>query len=360
MSEETEAGEKQFEPSQKKLDDAREKGEVAKSADLNTAAGYAGILLVALTIGPPALQHTGATLSTMLAQASGLSTVLFDGPASPTMGGLIVDVGLGAAPWFALPAIFAILSIIAQRAFVVTPTKIIPKLNRISMIAGIKNKFGRQGLFEFAKSLTKLLIYCMIMAVFLRSQIDRIVGAMHLPPGLVVMVLGGMLVQLMGIVLCIALVLGGGDFLWQRAEHIRKNRMSRKDMMDEIKQSEGDPMMKHQRRMKGQSIAMNKMLADVPTADVIVVNPTHYAVALSWNKAEQMAPICVAKGVDEMAAKIRELAFEHAVPVHSDPPTARALHASVDIGQAIAPEHYRAVAAAIRFAEAMRKKAGHR
>jgi flagellar biosynthetic protein FlhB len=359
MSEEGDADEKQFEPSQKKLDDAREKGEIVKSADLNTAAGYAGILIVALTTGPEALQRLGTTLSVMLAQADGLSRLVFDGPPSPVIGGVMHDVGVSTAPWFALPAVFAVLSIIVQRAFVVTPSKIIPKLSRISMISGVKNKFGRQGLFEFGKSLTKLLIYCAIMAVFLRSQMDRIVGAMFLPPGLVVMSIGGILVQLMAIVLCIALVLGGIDFLWQRAEHIRKNRMSRKDMIDEMKQSEGDPMMKQQRRMKGQAIAMNKMLADVPTADVIVVNPTHYAVALKWDKAGTSAPICVAKGVDETAAKIRELAFEHAVPVHPDPPTARALHAGVEIGQAIAPEHYRAVAAAIRFADAMRTKARH-
>ncbi len=356
MSDETDAGEKQFEPSQKKLDDARKKGEIAKSADLNTAAGYAGALIVLLTVGSDVLQKLGTTLSTMLAQADGLSRLVFDGPGSPTMGGLIRNVGVNTAPWFVVPAVFAILSIIAQRAFVVTPSKIIPKLNRISVISGIKNKFGRQGLFEFVKSFTKLLIYCVVMAVFLRSQMDRIVGAMYLPPGLVVMSLGNILLRLMAIVLCVALVLGCIDYLWQRAEHLRKNRMSRKDMIDEMKQSEGDPMMKQQRRMKGQAIAMNKMLADVPTADVVIVNPTHYAVALKWDRAGQAAPICVAKGVDETAAKIRELAFEHAVPVHPDPPTARALHAGVDIGQAVAPEHYRAVAAAIRFAEAIRRK----
>ena len=359
MSDDSGSSEKQFEPSQKKLDDAREKGEIAKSADLNTAAGYGGVLIVALTVGPHVLQQLGLALSILLSQADDLSQSIFDGSAHPSMGGLIRAVMLNTAPWFALPAIFAILSIVAQRAFVVTPSKIIPKLSRISVISGVKNKFGRQGLFEFAKSFTKLLIYGAIMAVFLRSQLGRIVGSIHLPPGLIVMVLGDILVRLMMIVLCIAAILGGVDFLWQRAEHIRKNRMSRKDMLDEMKQSEGDPMMKQQRRMKGQSIAMNRMLADVPAADVVIVNPTHYAIALKWDKSAQTAPVCVAKGVDEIAAKIRELAFEHAVPVHSDPPTARAIHARVEIGQTIEPEHYRAVAAAIRFAEAMRKKARH-
>jgi flagellar biosynthetic protein FlhB len=357
MSDDPDASEKQFEPSQKKLDDAREKGEIAKSADLNTAAGYAGILLVALTVGSHALQQLGLTLSVLLSQADAISLSIFEGSTRPNMGGLLGAVTLSAAPWFALPAVFVGLSIVSQRAFVVTPSKVVPKLNRISLIAGVKNKFGRQGLFEFTKSFVKLFIYGVIMAVFLRSQLDRIVGSMHLPPGPIIIVLGGIFVRLMSIVLCTSLILGAVDFLWQRAEHIRKNRMSRKDMVDEMKQSEGDPMMKQQRRMKGQAIAMNKMLADVPTADVVIVNPTHYAIALKWDKNAQTAPICVAKGVDEIAAKIREIAFEHAVPVHPDPPTARAIHAHVEIGQPIAPEHYRAVAAAIRFAAEMRKKA---
>jgi flagellar biosynthetic protein FlhB len=115
-----------------------------------------------------------------------------------------------------------------------------------------------------------------------------------------------------------------------------------------------------QRRQRGQEIATNKMLQDVPTADVVVVNPTHYAVALKWDRSVGRAPICVAKGVDEVAARIRDLAHENGVPVHSDPPTARALHAEVDLGQEISQDHYRAVAAAIRFAEGIRKKAARR
>ncbi|NCM97925.1 MAG: flagellar biosynthesis protein FlhB, partial [Rhodobacterales bacterium] len=133
-----------------------------------------------------------------------------------------------------------------------------------------------------------------------------------------------------------------------------------KEMMDENKDSEGDPHTKAARRQRGYDIATNRMLEDVPQADVIVVNPTHYAVALKWDRAARRAPVCVAKGVDEIAARIRERAAAAGVPIHRDPPTARALHASVEIGQEIRPDQYRAVAAAIRFAEAMRKRARQR
>lgn len=360
MSGEENEGDKQFEPSQKKLDDARKKGEIAKSADLTTAAAYGGFLLVCMTMGPAALIGLSGAMSVLLGQSHDLAAEVFAGAGTTFHGGILVEVFWGTAPWFVFPAVLALLTVIAQQAVLFTPSKIAPKLNRISPLSGIKNKFGRQGLFEFFKSMTKLIIYSVIMGFFLTAQMDRILGSIRLPPALILVELGRMVVALTAIVLLVALVLGGIDFLWQRAEHIRKNRMSHKEMMDEHKQSEGDPVMKQQRRQRAQEIAMNQMLADVPSADVVIVNPTHFAVALKWDRTAAAAPVCVAKGVDEIAARIRELAHENAVPLHSDPPTARALHASVDIGQEIKPDHYQAVAAAIRFAEAIRQKARNR
>jgi flagellar biosynthetic protein FlhB len=136
--------------------------------------------------------------------------------------------------------------------------------------------------------------------------------------------------------------------------------MTRQEMTEEHKESEGDPHFRAHRRQRGQEIALNRMLQAVPEADVVVVNPTHYAVALKWNRKDRRAPVCVAKGQDEIAARIRERAIEAGVPIHRDPPTARALHAALDVGDEIGREHYQAVAAAIRFAEAMRKKARRR
>ncbi|MEL6420660.1 MAG: EscU/YscU/HrcU family type III secretion system export apparatus switch protein, partial [Pseudomonadota bacterium] len=122
------------------------------------------------------------------------------------------------------------------------------------------------------------------------------------------------------------------------------------------KDAEGDPHLKQERRSRAQAIAAAQMMVDVPNADVIIVNPTHYAVALKWQREPGTAPVCVAKGVDEIAHKIREIANEAAVPIHSDPPTARAVHELVDVGEEIRAEHYQAVAAAIRFADLMREK----
>ena len=351
---------KQYEPSQKKLDDARRKGEIPRSTDVGTAASYGGLLVAAAGLGGAGLVRAGEGLTTLLDRPDTLSRLFFEGSAAPLSAGLVGAVAVPLLPLVAIPAAAVVVSLAATRSFVVAPDKLKPKLNRISPLAQAKNKFGRSGLFEFAKSFAKLVIYSVILGAFLAARMDEILATMALSPAMATAALLRLAVSFLFIVLLVALVIGGIDFGWQWAEHMRKNRMSRKEMTDEHKDMEGDPHMKQQRRQKGYDIATNRMMADVPGADVVVVNPTHYAVALKWARKPGTAPVCVAKGVDEVAARIREVAAQNAVAVHRDPPTARALHATVQIGEEVRPEHYQAVAAAIRFAEKMRRKAAAR
>ena len=131
--------------------------------------------------------------------------------------------------------------------------------------------------------------------------------------------------------------------------------MSHKEQREETKESEGDPQMKAQRRQRAQKIAMSRMVAETKNADVLIVNPTHYAVALTWSRMGEDLPTCVAKGTDELALRLREAAAEAGVPIRDDPPCARSLHAAVEVGDPIRPEHFKAVAAAIRFADRVRK-----
>ncbi len=349
--------EKSHEATPQKLQKAREKGEVAKSADLSVAAAYGGLLLAALAVGGESVRHLGTTLIILLDQPESLSALMLAGPASAPVGGLLSALAGSLAPWFVIPALAVLLSILAQRAFVVAPTKIEPKLSRISLISNAKNKFGRSGLFEFAKSFTKLLLYSVCLGLYLKVRLTDVVALIGTSPMLVAAQLARMSIEFLFLVLLIATVIGGVDAVWQHNEHQRKNRMSRKEVTDEAKEADGDPHFKQKRRQRGQEIAMNQMMAEVPSADVVVVNPTHYAVALKWSRAPGAAPICVAKGVDEIAAAIRKAANQAGVPIHLDPPTARALHATVELGQEVLEEHYLAVAAAIRFAERMRKRA---
>jgi flagellar biosynthetic protein FlhB len=253
--------------------------------------------------------------------------------------------------------LLAVAAIVAQRAFVVAPPRIMPRLSRISPVATAKQKFGRVGMFEFAKSFAKLLVFGAALGLFLWDRLPRILATAASEPAAVVVETLRLSVAFLAIVVAVSLVLGAIDLVWQHADHARRHRMSRKEMTDEMKETEGDPYLRQARRQRGYDIATNRMLADVPTADVVIVNPQHYAVALRWDRGSGRAPICVATGVDEVARRIRESAVASAVPIHRDPPTARALHAAVSVGEEIRPEHYRPVAAAIRFAEAMRKRA---
>ncbi|SLN62743.1 EscU/YscU/HrcU family type III secretion system export apparatus switch protein [Roseisalinus antarcticus] len=356
MSEE-DASEKSHEPSQKKLDDARKKGDVPKSVDLTTAAAYGGLLIAAMVFGATSITDLGSALMSLHDRSAEIAAEIFDGGA-PFQGELTRQVAASMAPWFGIPAILALLSVIVQKGLVFAPVKLQPKLSRISPISTAKQKFGRSGLFEFFKSFLKLSIYSVVLFIFLSTKLPRIMATMSLEPTLVVAELSRLTLELMLIVLVVAIAIGGLDALFQHAEHIRKNRMSRKEMTDEHKQSDGDPAMKQQRRDRAVQIAMNQMLADVPDASIVIVNPTHFAVALKWDRMSPGAPLCVAKGVDEVALTIRRIAVENGVPIHSDPPTARALFADVEIGAEIHPDHYRAVAAAIRFAEKIRQRAG--
>ncbi|MCF2905965.1 flagellar type III secretion system protein FlhB [Octadecabacter sp. CECT 8868] len=355
MSDDSNDDDKQYEASEHKLAEARKKGDFPRSTDLNTASAYAGILIAGVSFGAASLMQLGSELSGMIARADTISTRIFASSGSPFLGGMMRNLGIELGPWFAIPAVCVILSLVLQKAFVFAPSKLEPKMSRISPVSQAKNKFGRSGLFEFGKSTAKLILYCIVLFTFLAGRMPEIMGAMALSPAQIMVTLLQLCISLMSIVLLIATALGVVDYTWQRSEHFRKNRMSRKELTDENKNSEGDPSMKQKRRQKAIAIAMNQMMADVPEADVIIVNPTHYAIALKWDRAAGGAPECVAKGVDLVAARIREVAQENAVPIHSDPPTARALHATIEVGQTIPRDHYKAVAAAIRFADRIRK-----
>lgn len=346
---------KSYAPSQKRLDDARKNGDIPKSADLTAAAAYAGLLLAGLLGGQVFLTHFGQTAMVLLDQADRLAPAMFAQSQAPALG-ILAGIGGAIAPLFLAPPCAVLCALLGQRALHFAPDKLQPKLNRLSPLMAAKQKFGREGLVEFGKSLSKLVAVAFGLGIFLSQRAAEIVNSLALAPSQSAAIMVQMLWSFLAALVLMTLVFGGGDYLWQRLQYLRRNKMSRKEVMDETKDSEGDPHVKMQRRQRGQEIATNRMLLDVGTADVVVVNPTHYAVALKWDRNRRGAPICVAKGVDEIAARIREKAAEAGVPMHSDPPTARAIHASVAIGKPILPEHYRAVAAAIRFAEAMRKR----
>lgn len=337
-------GEKSHEPTQKRLDDARTKGQIARSPDLVAAVAFGGFLLAFASMGAGAVATSAAALSAYLARPDAAPFAVAAAAIRPL------------ALLLVLPAVPVLVFLVAQRGLVFTLSNLAPRLSRIDPVAAAGRRFGPEGLAEFAKGAVKMGVIGLVLVWFLSGQGAAIIGSATLPsgPGTVMMI--DLLVRFLGLCTVVAVVLGVADFLWQIRLHHVRNRMSRQDLVDEHKEVEGDPHARAARRQRGQEIAMNRMLADVPKADVVIVNPTHYAVALQWKPASGRAPVCLAKGKDEVAARIRAIAAENGVPVHSDPPTARAIHASVEIGSSIRPEHYRPVAAALRLTEALRQR----
>ncbi len=298
-------GDKTYDPTPKRLEEARRKGDIARSTDLVTAGSYAGFLLFGLTFAAGVLLAFGSALQVFLADPDRLRSLAPDGFASGVLGAVVIKALLPLAPVFLLPGALALLVLVAQRAIVVTPSKLAPKLSRVSILGNAAQKFGRQGLFEFAKAAVKLSLISGVLAVFLwRSRTNLIVLA-ELEAGQGTGFMLALMRDFLMLVALIALVIGLFDYLWQWSDHQRRNRMSRQDLLDEIKASEGDPHMRQLRRQRGQEIATRGMLAKVPGADVVLVNPTHYAVALKWDRGSGRAPVCVAKGVDEVALAIR-------------------------------------------------------
>lgn len=356
MSDEAHA-DKPYEPTQRKLEQARKKGEIVRSTDISVTASYAGLLVAFVVFGASTIAASFGALFAFLDQAHQLAPLVFEGSPSAALAGAFRSVTMSVSPWFVLPFLSVLAGLFAQRAFVFTPDKLVFKGSRINPIENARQKYGRKGLFEFAKSFAKLLIFSLSLFLVIWGRLPEITGAILGTPLQIAALLGQICVEFLFYALLISAVIAGVDYLWQTHEFLSRNRMTHKEMQDEAKESEGDPHLKGERRRKAQEIASSQMMASVPDATVVIVNPTHFAVALRWAQTKDAAPVCVAKGVDEIARRIREIATENGVPIYSDPPTARALFATIQIEQEIFPEHYREVAAAIRFAEKIRGQA---
>ena len=362
------SGEKTHEATPRRLEKAREEGEFPRSQDAQSLAAYLGLGIVMVLAGQWAVLHLGTSLIPFLDRPSELAEHLLGQGQKPAIGTLLARL---AAPLMLVvggPAVMILALLIVQRGIVVVPKRILPKLSRISPVANAGNKYGPRGLVEFAKSTVKLTALITILTLVMWAERTSLSQYVWIDARATGMLLDQQFRLILTGVLVVATALAFFDMIWQRMDHLKRMRMTHEEMKEEGKQTEGDPHLRAQRRERGRQIATNRMLLAVPEADVVITNPLHYAVALKWDRpkggsgasgaeAGSTAPICIVKGVDEIAFAIRARATEAGVPLHPDPPTARSLHALVEIGDEIAPEHYRAVAAAILFAEKIRAKA---
>lgn len=355
MSDQNDSADKSFEPTQKKLDDARKKGDVPKSTDLSYAAAIVGLLLAFVIEGQNMMTTLGSLGMHFLANADQIGGFEQTGLRPAQLGSVMAESLRGLMPLFLFPFTLVLLSILTQRGFVVAPERLKPKLNKIGLWSNAKKKFGPSGLFEFVKSFFKMCLYIILFGVIMKKTLGDLQVFTRLEPIMAFREIAILCFQFFLFAFLISVVIGIGDALWQQSQFIVRNRMTHKEVKDEVKDSEGDPMMKQQRRQKAEEISRMSALAAVPKATVVVMNPTHFAVALSWDQESGAAPVCVAKGTDELALAMKRLALESGVPVREDPPTARALHAVVEVGAEVPRSLFVPVAAAINYAMKLRK-----
>jgi flagellar biosynthetic protein FlhB len=221
-----------------------------------------------------------------------------------------------------------------------------PQFSRISPLAGVKRVFGKEAFVGFAKGLLKILIVGAVAALVLWAERDRLEGLARMPAGATLAAVLRLSLKLLGGILAAYAFLAAGDAVYQRLSWLQRQRMSKRELKEEYKETEGNPEIKAKLKQIRAARVRRRMMAAVPTATVVIANPTHYAVALRYERG-MAAPVCVAKGVDALALRIRALAAEHGVAVVENPPLARALHAGVEIDREIPVEHYRAVAEVI-------------
>jgi flagellar biosynthesis protein FlhB len=335
------------EPTPRKLEQAREKGDIIYSTEVGSALSLLAATGVVAFMSGPIASDTARAMLSFIAMPDQYSV----DPASLTS--IFVSIALKLALILGLAAVaFALAGILSrylQDKPTFTASKLEPKLEKLSPVEGFKRVFGKAAFASFAKSLAKLLVVGGALAWALWPHNAELENIALLDPAALLPFVRDRAVALMMALASAAALLAAIDYVLTRQSFMERMKMSRREIRDEYRLSEGDPMVKAKLRQVRTQRSRLRMLQSMPTASVVVTNPTHYAVALRYEEGETPAPICVAKGVDAVAQRIREAAEEHNVPIVEDPPLARALFATAEVDEPIPREHYEAVAKVIGF-----------
>jgi flagellar biosynthetic protein FlhB len=352
MAEGQDDNEKSEDPTQRRLDEALERGNVAKSQEVSAWFVIAAATLVLLVFSGPMGNSLKTTLGGILANAHRIPA---DGGGLMRFAG---RAGLEMLAALAIPFLLLALAAVAgnmiQHRLVWSAESLKPKLSKISPVAGLKRLFSKIALVNFVKGVLKIVLLGTVMTLLLWPERDRLETMVTTDPAAILPATSILALKILGFVVAILAVIAAADFLFQYQQWYEKQKMSLREIKEEFKQSEGDPMVKARIRRIREQRARKRMMAAVPQASVVITNPTHYAIALKYERGDN-APVCVAKGVDALALKIKEVAAAHAVPIVENPPLARALHATVEIDEEIPPEHYRAVAEVIGYVMNLRR-----
>ncbi|WP_420829890.1 flagellar biosynthesis protein FlhB [Bacillus ectoiniformans] len=348
------AGEKTEKASPKKRQDSRKKGQVAKSQDINTAISLLAIFGF-LSIGASFMgtsmfklfQHSLSSYTLMPVTESNLKTIVFE-----IMEQLIYILG----PVMFVALIAGVAANYMQVGFLLTGEPIKPKLEKLDPIKGFKRIFAVRALVELLKSILKISFVGAATFIVLWANIDQVLKLSFKPVIDALQVVGALTLQ-MGIVASAALLfLAVLDYLYQKYDFEKSIRMSKQDLKDEYKNTEGDPMIKSRIKQRQREMAMRRMMQEVPDADVVITNPTHFAIALKYDEEKLDAPYVVAKGADYLAQKIKYIASENEIMMIENRPLARSLYDQSNIGDPIPEEFFKAVAEILAYVYRMKNK----
>jgi flagellar biosynthetic protein FlhB len=338
--------EKSLDPSQKRLQEAHDRGDVVKSQEVSTWFVMAGATLIVMAFSGAASSGIMTTMRGLIANSYNIRVE------GRGFIGVVARLGTEVIASTALPLSLLMLAALAgnliQHRLVWSGEALKPKFSKVSLGAGLSRLASKQTLANFAKGLAKLGVLGAVIGALLWPERFRLEGMVTLDVAGILPVAHVLAVKMLGTVVAILAVIAAMDYFFQYRQWFERQKMSVAELKEEFKQTDGDPAVKGKIRQIRQNRMRKRMMAAVPTASVVITNPTHYAVALRYERGMN-APICVAKGVDLIARKIREVATEHGIPIVENPPLARAVHATVEIDQEIQPEHYKAVAEVIGY-----------
>lgn len=336
----------------KKKDDARKKGQIARSSDLPGSFIMMFTFMGFLMMGGYYKQHVMNLFDNLF--ENWLLMELTTGNVMSLFTDITTELLLILAPIFAVTILVGILGNVVQFGFLLTGDPLKMKISKLNPIKGFKQIFSAKTIVEFLKSVLKLSIIGVLVFIAISKEWDRILVLTSLPVQQIFSYAAGVTVRLGIEIGAVLAVLALADYFYQKFEHAKSLRMSKQDIKDEYKKSEGDPMIKGRIRERQRKMAMQRMMQEVPKADVIITNPTHFAIALKYDAANMEAPKIIAKGMDHVALRIREVAKENGIIMMENKPLARALYERAEIGDVIPPDLFQAVAEVLAYVYKMK------
>ena len=353
FAEDANGAEKTEQPTAKKLDDARKEGQVAKSQEIATAFTLLALFVIIRVIYP----FMGTNFETLFERVyNSIPNVArtYDGmlPVAyirSILTNAIITMLLISAPFFIIAFIIAFLSDLVQVGFKPTSKPLQPKLSKLNPISGMKKIFSARKLFDLGKSILKLVVMGAVIFSFFTGRTESLFLLYDMPLKQAIGLMGNLIIDLGLRIAAAYMVIAFIDLIYQRRKFNKDMMMTKKEVKDEYKNSEGDPAVKGAQKRRMMEASRRRMMQQLPQADVVITNPTHYAVAIKYDAEESDAPVVVAKGADYLAQKIKEIARDNKVEIVENKPLARMLYANVEVGEMVPPELYKAVAEVLAY-----------